>query len=387
MEGARRGAVPLLAAVAACVAAVVAGCGASADEVPTVTAKDPAKAFAPVVVLHPRERFMPMGARWFISRSVLWFSEGRGVCDDRKIAVGKLLKGQQNEVVDWMFITGIGKGPAYWREPYKDANCDLFREAYRYYANQLTRPHDPSPDRAPELQAAEGYFLDLMDWGRGGPRPLDADGQATVAGARAWYERERVEVDGEPGLEITYWMLYGMNRPHGRDGRPVAELTHEGDWERVRVVLRGEDGEWQPVGVRLAEPDGSWRKLPWSAVRRVDGGDRAAGSGAGERTHPLLFAARGSHSLYPTPGDRQRDVDLDGGERASVIEATAPACAACPRWETWRALSPVHKRHWFGFGGAWGEPGPTSATTGPLGPHGDDWPESARDPNVPPRTG
>lgn len=358
MEGAWRG-VSLV--VASLVAAVVAGCGGSAGG--TVTTDTPAQAFAPVVHLHPAERFMPMDDRWFLSRSALWFAEDMG-CEDRKIAVGKRLKAQQNEVVDWLFETGIGWGRAYWRQAYVDGRCDDYREAYRYYANQLTRPHHDSPDRAPGLRLEEGYYLDLMDWGRSGA-PADEDGgQAVVGDAAAWYESRRVDLEGEPGLRLTYWMLFGMNAPAGGDGRPVAELTHEGDWERVQIDLRegDDDGEWGPVAVRLADPDGGWRSVPWDDLRRAP---------AGSRTHPVLYAARGSHTLYARPRRHARDFDLGDGRAARAVDVAVAACARCPRWQTWQDLSSVRKRDWYGFGGAWGEPGLTDPTTGPLGPHGD----------------
>ncbi|MDP9134021.1 MAG: hypothetical protein M3N56_04240, partial [Actinomycetota bacterium] len=45
------------------------------------------------------------------------------------------------------------------------------------------------------------------------------------------------------------------------------------------------------------------------------------------------------------------------------------SCGDCVPWETWRSLSDARKELWYGFGGAWGQVGSTSTTTGPLGPH------------------
>ena len=362
---ARRLAAPALLA-AGLAALSLTGCGGSARG--TVATDDPASAFAPVVHLHPGERFMPMSARWFLGRSVLGFAEDLG-CEDRKIAVGRLLKAQQNDVTDWMFIEGIGRGPSYWREPYRDAKCDRYRDRYRYNANQLTRPHDDSPRRARDLEPGEGYYLDLMDWARPGPAASRDGGQATVAASGSWFERSPQEVDGEPGLRLTYWMLFGMNVPHGTGGRRLAALTHEGDWERVDVLLRGEGGEWEPAGVRLRDAGGRVRQLDWEDVRSVAAGARG-GEGTGEATHPVLFAARGAHSLEPRQGVAISAVELGGGRVVRVRGVAAGPCPACARWETWRRLGPARKRLWYGFGGAWGAPGSTSATTGPLGPGG-----------------
>lgn len=345
-------------------ALAAAGCGQSGAT--TVTTADPARAFAPVVHLARGERFMPMDARWFLERSSLWFAEDMG-CEDRKIAVGRRLKAQRTEVVDYMFITGVGWGPAYWREAW-DRTCDRYRERYRYYANQLTRPLDDSPDRAPGLHAAEGYYLDLMDWAREGPDARGKNGQLVVGGARVFFERDRADVDGDAGLRLTYWMLFGMNRPLGPDGQPVEALIHEGDWERVEILLREGDGadEWEPVSVRFRDQGGGWREVEWSSLRHAADGGRGAGA-----RHPVFFAARGSHTLYPRPGRRSREIDAGDDGDARVRDIATGPCAECVRWDTWRLLRDVRKLNWYGFGGAWGQPATTAHTTGPLGPHGE----------------
>jgi hypothetical protein len=142
-------------------------------------------------------------------------------------------------------------------------------------------------------------------------------------------------------------------------------MTHEGDWERVDVLLQGAGRRWKPVAVRLFDPDGSSREVPWGKLRR-----RAAihSTEGGERTHPVLFAALGTHTLYARPDTRvNREVDL--AERvAHTRDVTHPPCRACPRWETRLPGFSLESQYWYGFGGAWGERGPTSLTTGPLGP-------------------
>lgn len=350
-------------AALACLAAAAGGCGESAGA-GAIEARNPAAAFAPVVHFHPREPYRPMGARWFLSRSMLLFAEDDG-CADREVSVGRLLKAQQNEVTDWTFITGLGEGPGYWRYAYT-ASCDDYRPGQRHYANGLTRPLDESPGRSPGLRVGEGFYLDLMDWGRGGPKPRDEAGQAVVGDAFAWFERRRHEVDGEPGLLLSYWMLFGMSEPRDPRDRAVAALTHEGDWERVDVLLRGEGGEWEPLAVRLTGPDGRPREIAWERLRLT----AAEGGPAAAPTHPVLFAARGGHSLYARPGAHERDVDLGDGRVVRVRDVAVASCMECPRWETWRRLSPAGDRAWYGFGGAWGEVGPTDQRTGPLGPHG-----------------
>jgi hypothetical protein len=352
---------------ATCVVLLAAGCGG--DRPATVTVADPAVAFAPVIHLSRDEPFMPMSARWFVRRSALWMAHGMG-CSDGKVSVGRELRGQRNVVVNWIHMPAIGWGPTYWREAFRDSTCDRAREAYRYYVNQLTRPYDGTTGRAPGLRPEEGYYLDLMDWARPG-RPAEVkDGQAAPAGGEMYVERSETDVDGEPGLRLTYWALYGMSRLAGPNGRPVGGISHEGDWERVQVLLReGDDSrEWEPLSVRLSDSDGGWREVAWEKIRRIEG------PGSGEATHPVLFAARASHTLYPRPGRHRRNTDPGDGAPVPIVDHASAPCRRCPRWETWQGLADTRQQDWYGFGGAWGDIGRTSFTTGPLGPHPTTWP-------------
>lgn len=371
MEGVRRGG-RWAGAALVCMLALLPACGDGGK----IATGDPARTFAPIVYLHPDERFMPVSARWFIARSALWLADDQG-CEDRKISVGKRLKAQQNEITDWTFLTGIGWGPAYWREA-NDARCEP-RNVYRYYANQLTRPYEDSPDRAADLRLTEGYYLDLMDWARPGVPASATPGGHAIAEVPAWYAQRRTEVDGEPGLRLVYWFLYGFDEPRDSTGRPIERLAHEGDWERVELLLRGGEGSWEPVQIELARPYGSRRTVPWDQLGRQ--ATAASGEEDDDRTHPVLFAARGSHTLYHRPGRHSQVVDLPKGRTVKVQDDARGVCQACPRIDTAARLLPVRVRHWFGFGGAWGEPGRDSFTTGPLGPHGR-WPDGTHEGNL-----
>jgi len=321
MEGTWRG---LATAFVLCALAVTtSGCGddeSSADSAAAIHTSAPERTFAPLVELAPDEPYRPMSARWFIERSALTIAEDRD-CNDRMIAVGRTLPELHDDVTDWIYPKALGHGPHYYRNPY-DENCEAVFDG-RFYTDQLTRPHDPG-NRVETARAAVGFQLDLVDGARGGPASL---------GATPVYVEQTEE--GDAGVRLTYWMLFGM---HAGDGPP-----HEGDWERVDVLLRrAGDDSYVPLAVQLraggggAVPD-ELGERPWTAIDRVDG------------THPLLAAASGSHALGPSPPG---------------------SCAGCVPWRTWRVLSDARDQLWYGFGGAWGEVGPTDATTGPLGPHG-----------------
>jgi len=348
MEGRWR-TLPLVGALVVCLALVVAGCGSDSEAVET---SDPEATFAPVVQLDPQEEWLPMNTRWFIDRASLWFAEDQG-CADRKIAVGKTLKDQRNQVTNWIVPFWLSAGHAYERRTY-DASCENRFDpdfSYDYWASQRTRPFD-TEDRPEGLAVGEGHYLDLMDYARRGPV---AAGESTLDEVPAYVERRQDEVDGESGLRLTYWLFYGMNEPR-QGGRVVEPLTHEGDWERADVLLREGDGEdeYEPVALDLYDGDRR-RRVPWERV--------AVTAGPDGRTQPLLLAELGSHTL----------------------SAPRRACAECRRWRTRAALADARKRLWFGFGGAWGELGPTSETSGPLGPHGK-WPPSQTDITKDPRS-
>jgi hypothetical protein len=330
MEGSWRDA--LMAGVAvACAAVSVGGCGSSSgSDSGAIETADPAATFAPLVQVDADERLLPMGARWFLERAILYFAEDEG-CDDRKIAVGRTLKEQHTEVVDWIYAKGLGKGPTYSRNPY-DAKCayDFDRE---YYADQATRPYG-TEKRAKGARPGEGFYVDLVDGARAGEEQSLArgDGGTSVTGVPAYHDVRREDVDGEPGLRISYWMLYGMHRWPAGDS--TSTPAHEGDWERVDVLLRegDEDGSYEPVSLRLHRRDSS-SEVPWGRVGR---------SG----THPVLRSAPGSHTM------------------TSIRET----CANCVRWETWRDLVDARRQLWYGFGGAWGEVDDERRVSGGLGP-------------------
>jgi hypothetical protein len=323
MEGGRRDLVACLAATLAVCALAAGGCGGdeepSAPSAEGIRTKSPERTFAPLIELAADEPWRPMSARWFIDRSVFGFAEDDG-CADRVIAVGRTMPELQDEVTDWIFTMGLGKGSTYFRNPY-DASCENDFD-HKFYADQLTRPHDPGV-RVEGIRPGEGFYLDLVDEERGGP-VLDGDLAEPVYA-------ERTD-EGDDGVRLTYWMLFGMS---GTPGEPDA---HEGDWERVDVLLDDAgDDRYEPLAVQVGMGEQRPVDTAWGAARRVDA------------THPVVVAARGSHAMAP--------VRRDGG------------CGDCVPWETWRSLSDARKELWYGFGGAWGQVGSTSATTGPLGPH------------------
>lgn len=319
-----------------CAAAPAGSCG-GADAVAT---DDPAATFAPLVRIAADEPHPPVGADWFLAGSTLWFADER--CGDRKVAVGAALAAQRTDAVDWLYDFGLGRGPAYFRSPYVPGGCEDRRDV-KVFANERNRPFDRL-ERPAGLGPRDGFFLDLRDSARGGRRSaIEAAGEGGAAiRVPAYVERHRAEVDGADGLRLTYWLLFPMHAPPGREA-----AAREGDWERVDVVLRtGDgDGEYEPRSVRVTAAGGGVRELAWDDLELAEGGDGA---------HVVLEAARGSHTLAPS--------------------REGEPCAGCAEWRTWERLLGAPRQRWYGFGGAWGELGRDAGTTGPLGPHGE-WSE------------
>lgn len=324
MEGSWRGVAWAATMLAGCALMLGAsGCGddeSSAVAPGAVETKSPERTFAPLIEVAADEPWRPMSARWFIERSALWYTDDRPSCGAFVVAVGHTMPELQDSVTDWIYPTGLGAQhqKAYYRAP-KGPNCDLDLDR-RVFADQLVRPHDPGPREPDGAKRGEGFYLNLSDDARDGPA-----------------DRARVPVyvgrtdEGDSGMRLTYWMLFGM---HGEPGEPRA---HEGDWERFDLLLDDlGDGAYRPRTMQTDGLDG--QEIPWGEVRHTGG------------THPVVVAARGTHSLsLVTSRDR---------------------CAACDRWVSWNTLVDVHRQPWYGFGGAWGDLGESNATTGPLGPHG-----------------
>ena len=333
----------VVVSVMTCAGLATGGCESGSTETGApnaVRTADPVRAFAPLVAIARDEPHRPMSARWFIERSALWIAEDRG-CADRKIAVGHALAEQRTDRIDWIYVHGLGRGKSggrgmnYYRNPY-GLDCRLNFDV-RVYADQPTRPFDPGP-RVDDARPGQGFYLDLSDTARGGPAFVTGDRPVT---APAYGERTD---EGDRGVRLTYWMLFGADVPAGDAGH-----ANEGDWERVDVLLRDEgDGRYTPLGAQLggAGADGPPPATKaWSSVERVGG------------THAVVESERSSHEL-------------------TFARSSGALCEGCVRWPTWEGLADARAEPWYGFGGAWGEPGATDATTGPLGPHGY-WPSAA----------
>jgi hypothetical protein len=289
---------PVLAAVAS----LAAACQSGGTGVPTVpsqaTGASPAAAsarqlierFGPMVYLASEERFEPTTAENFISNSTLLF-----------------------------------RPAAHCPAPVIAAPADAARLSAGYVAAETTDDcsgevktwRSNSPSR-PAHRDAVGFFLDIDS--------SAYHGIGTAAPAYVQYKDRSY---------VMYWLLYAYNQ---QPVRPVDQLfDHEGDWERVAVLL---DAANYPTDVVYFGHGGKCR-VPWSKAPK-------------EGEHPIAYSAKGTHASYPGPGIHRAGIDQTS--------------AGTP-WRTWQNLRLVDDEPWRDYGGGWGNVGQGPHATGPEGPH------------------
>ncbi len=349
---------------------------------PAVAAK-----YAPLVVLHRKDKLRPSSADWFVARSALRWATGRGLDGDAVADAGRRL--------DMPRLGAVSSNP--------------YRYG-RYLATSLTRPLDDGPARGGDPPIEQGFFLRLRkDAFARGDKGTSSD--ATVyAGATAYWDYDEV------AKALTYWLFYpGSSPPLGilrateqidvrardaagvprteappseveaavaaaqleefqqaypglaREAEPEVrtrgiigdvrqrlrvvseavrallradDVLHEGDWERITVYLDEKDPERAAPAAVLFYRHSTNTPKTWAGVEKAGG------------SHPVVYSAIGSHASLPTPDFGFIDVGDSKG----------------PRWRTWKELAPVVEQPWYGFGGAWGRIGRVRESTGPLGP-------------------
>jgi hypothetical protein len=337
-----------------------------------VTTADPATSFAPLVQLHSKEPSFPTSPRDFVDAVTLkWSSDG---CSNQTIAIASkrltLGKDPRSPLLD---VERLGTGAA---NPYRHrplaANCSDQRRG-SFTSAQLTRPFD-SRRRPAKLPAGDGFYFDLLsDAAKGDHATVRVGGQAVLRDrVPVFVESTSERVDGKPGLRLTYWMLYAHDEPPRGRYELVSAFSHEGDWERVGVLLqRAGARRYVPVSVRYSV-HGRPVDVSWRAAQRATGAGTQSDSD--RATHPIAFAARGTHTPYPEPGNERPRLKAPGEsylgtDRSATLPEDAPEpCPTCPQWRTWRNVLDVRRQPWYGFGGAWGYVYEGDSQSGPLGP-------------------
>lgn len=145
-------------------------------------------------------------------------------------------------------------------------------------------------------------------------------------------------------VDLVYFFWYPYNR--GKEVVDTVWGNHVGDWEHITVrLLLGPDNTLAPAQVYLSAHSfgGAYA---WEDLER-------------QGTHPVVYAARGSHGVWNAPGDH---VYMTIGEEVLGVCVTLVCAdltdetAAGTAWDTWDNLAGFDFAAKEGLGG---EPWPT----------------------------
>lgn len=257
------------------------------------------------------------------------------------------------------------------KEIYRPQPVEVILSTSRLRLSRLLWPAatlmlSPTPQDLFTLPSDANYFLDewFGDDGRSEFINYTAHqaryqaGLSPQAGGPSPVVYAHVERDENPSyITIQYWVYYFYQDWFNQ---------HEGDWEMVEVILSSTN---QPEWVVLSQHHGGTRR-PWTTAP------------VESDTHPIAYPALGSHANYFV-GDAIYPNDKDvGTRRIEIMDRTGtfgrlmPDVIMIPD----RAELVAHPAEWPGAGwimfcGHWGEIGPQSDFSGPLGPadKGDQW--------------
>jgi len=288
-----------------------------------LTTNDLIVRLAPVIYLHPNEKFNPMDPSEFISKSR--FRHFKGIGSDQ--GVPNTVRDQRPPDQDkekWDYNND--KSDKYYNVPVWYIN------KYGMQNGKNRRPRDGNRGKAWNM------FLDY-----GGFQGQDGHGMA--AGMADPNRGVPVFVDSlEQGgnmVLIRYWYFFGYNEIPGT--RNVGMLgNHQGDWESIILRVNKVDGK-----ISGATYKGHGKGTDVTNVPLENG-------------RPVVFISMGTHASYPTVGTFHT-AGVDKTARGGV------------RWETQHNLQPLERQPWKDFAGAWGSVGKLPHTTGPLGPWHKRW--------------
>ena len=313
---------------------------------PTPNVPETVVKYAPMVYLHPDEKYWPENPVTFIHNSSLnWFHEGG--CGYQEVAARGSVQAARLGKESSTPYTASPDFPTINR-----ASCVPI-PGIEFQADDYTRPWDEKRKDynsfwKDSFYEREGFYLDQDDSDSVRQGIKSIPGNLIYPGAQVFYEYV-------PGQYVTYWFFYAYDDftfPHPVLGN-VSLQHHEGDWERISVQLDSSD---LPLNVfYYSHSDG--QIAYWQTIDKYEG------------THPVVYSAKGSHASYPSEGLQQTQCYRD----ICAHDSTARG----PQWLTWENLQKVEAQPWYNFGGAWGAVGAVDTPvgsffggdfTGPLGP-------------------
>jgi len=269
--------------------------------------------FAPRVYFHPEENYLPSNVPWFLRRVRLYHITALHA---RGVPRPQLILGKGRVTVNNL-STRSRKGDKSW-------------EKRKYGAFYLTIPPDNDvwQTRYGHLPSASCY----------------CHVQPSTTAGRWW---------------LAYFFFYPFN---GSISKSV-EITHEGDWEHVRVEVDKAGSKMYRLYC-AAHAGGKW-------FRRAT--DRRTGFRCLGKTHPIVYSARDSHASYVTGGKQHRRYLPDDWTGKGL------------KMDCWKdahfellgnKAAPPSGQDWLRYGGFWGRLGagiPLIPDRGPMGPAYKKW--------------
>jgi hypothetical protein len=325
-----------------------------------------AELHAPIFVLHPAETFAPMAADVFIDESSLVWRQS-----DTEAAV-VAPPGNVN-------ASDLGVESD---DPYSHVDG-----AIKAVAHDLTRPFDSNTKaRLEGLPVDKGFAL-MNRHPSPGHVATSYELEQRLQEAPIYYEVQ--PRSGE--TLICYWLFFGSSAPPvdglkakarnvvRRIGDRLESASQEeaagpqrhtrepeldvDDFFRLITRRHAHQGDWEGVTARVSA-DGELQEVHFRAHH---GGHKVASSALRREGRVLVFCSRGSHACFESPSSPN---NRDGDEIPSDGLLWDPL-QGTPR------LLDVVAQPWYGYGGAWGDPGldhrlhidvMRKDTAGPLGP-------------------
>jgi hypothetical protein len=165
-------------------------------------------------------------------------------------------------------------------------------------------------------------------------------------------------------VALQYWFFYVFNDFNDK---------HEGDWEMIQLDFDASSAQQAlrstPALIGYSQHEGA-ESARWgdSKLEIVD------------RTHPVVYAALGSHANYYTPA---LHLGRSAAEGLGCDDTSGPSTEIRPQVALIPTTRPLQAYPWLGFQGHWGEEhqgfydGPTGPNTKPQWKHPIDWANTA----------
>lgn len=160
-------------------------------------------------------------------------------------------------------------------------------------------------------------------------------------------ERDYISIEtGKLTKYIDFWLFFGYDYALAE----IASIksSHQGDWEHVKVKL---------VDNKIV---GAW--LSQHTSFKYYQAENLELTSDGKKETLTVYCADGSHAIYPKGGVEYPIYFL--GTIADHDITTEMGV----KWIITNCIEPLMSQPWVLFGGAWGEVGQRTDTTGPLGP-------------------